>query len=993
MGIRASQLRSIQLKRDAPNIQDSITAVNIGQLPDVTIADSLQRITGVQVEQAAGEGTTVNINGLPEVQTLINGHEFLGANNISDIQPNYEDLPSELFSGANVLKTPLATLPAAGISGTIDLRTRHPWDLPSGWTFAGNAEGGWGSDSRKVKPNVSALFAYNAHGKWGALLDLSYSDFIHSYGSQGWGSSGAIFGENSSSANEDGLGFLAGWSGLPPPSQVHVLPTGDVDVNGDGKSNGAFFIPTRASDMNQIVNPKREGANASFQAQLGDSFTLTADGFYTHEVLLNEQTGMQTSPIATAAGTTLPLLTTEQSGTVLQNGVNQPGLQSGNWNQTFFTTQGYNIWYGDIMSEMSANRAVNISRNFNVDLHFDNGGPFTGDLSWTTATAAQQSSTMNLEGTTTNGSEWPNTLAPGVTLPSTVYPVASGSGTAPLNPDGIGPAYQFAVGSDWSGKNVVYTMPPDVAQALVSPNTYRLKGVFGLNYVNAHSGMNNLNAEGKYAFSDDLNIQFGFRNSLRSARLTTLVPVAPVYAGEGASDPNGCMVRWLTADTVMDGQGVAGACTAGNAYGAYRGNKYATVPIDQLPSILSNNFIRYNNPGGVQGLDMMGFNAAGFTNPFAAFSSLYPGAVLNMDPGDSWDVFLKTRTFFAQANFKGDIAGHAIAGNFGARVVNTDLGVTQNLTGAATAYGEESELAGQVRTNRSYTDILPAFNVAINLTDNLIWRLAASKNMMPLTLAEWGGGFTPTYQFTTLPNGRSVFAIITASSSGNPNLNPWRSRNYYTSLEYYIGKDSIVSLSGFYTDVASFVQAGGVQDCTLPDEDGVVRNRCVPVSSVVQGSGAALRGISADWSQGFEFLPSFLSHTGVGINVTYSPSSTDQVDMAGSAVPFPGNSKKSGNLILWYQDSKLQARIALNYRSKEAVQADSFGIQGFEEYEAAQRYVDASVSYQITPNFQLYLQGQNLNNERQHLYFVWPDQKWQDNLSERYVMLGVHARF
>src|SRR5262249_35546141 len=49
IGVRASQMRAIELKRTAQDIQDSITAESIGQLPDVTLTDALQRITGVQI--------------------------------------------------------------------------------------------------------------------------------------------------------------------------------------------------------------------------------------------------------------------------------------------------------------------------------------------------------------------------------------------------------------------------------------------------------------------------------------------------------------------------------------------------------------------------------------------------------------------------------------------------------------------------------------------------------------------------------------------------------------------------------------------------------------------------------------------------------------------------------------------------------------------------------------------------------------------------------
>src|SRR6202035_3162581 len=75
-GVRASQIRAIEIKRLAPSIQDSISAENIRQLPDVTITDSLQRITGVQINRDAGVGSSVDIRGLPQVGTMMNGEVF-----------------------------------------------------------------------------------------------------------------------------------------------------------------------------------------------------------------------------------------------------------------------------------------------------------------------------------------------------------------------------------------------------------------------------------------------------------------------------------------------------------------------------------------------------------------------------------------------------------------------------------------------------------------------------------------------------------------------------------------------------------------------------------------------------------------------------------------------------------------------------------------------------------------------------------------------------
>ena len=66
-GVYASQLNAVNTKRDAASVVDAISAEDIGKLPDVTIADSLQRIPGIQVERTAGEGGPVQIRGLGNV--------------------------------------------------------------------------------------------------------------------------------------------------------------------------------------------------------------------------------------------------------------------------------------------------------------------------------------------------------------------------------------------------------------------------------------------------------------------------------------------------------------------------------------------------------------------------------------------------------------------------------------------------------------------------------------------------------------------------------------------------------------------------------------------------------------------------------------------------------------------------------------------------------------------------------------------------------------
>jgi TonB-dependent receptor len=133
-GVRESQIRAIELKRQAPSIQDSISAENIGQFSDVTITDALQRITGVQINRDAGVGTSVDVRGLPQVGTMLNGEVFITPDQIDSQQPDFTTLPATLFNQVDVIKSPTAGQTVGGISGSLDLHTYRPWDLPTGFT-------------------------------------------------------------------------------------------------------------------------------------------------------------------------------------------------------------------------------------------------------------------------------------------------------------------------------------------------------------------------------------------------------------------------------------------------------------------------------------------------------------------------------------------------------------------------------------------------------------------------------------------------------------------------------------------------------------------------------------------------------------------------------------------------------------------------------------------------------------------------------------------
>lgn len=174
-GIRGSQEASIFNKRTAATVVDSIAATDIGKLPDVTISDSLQRISGVQIRRTAGEGGSLNIRGLPQVVTQLNGEQYLGANSVVSTQPNFSDIPSPLFRGADVFKNATANLGNAGITGTVNLKTYRPFDFEEGSTFSGAAEMQRGDETKKNDPNLSALYNWQ-NGDVGFMISGTYAN-------------------------------------------------------------------------------------------------------------------------------------------------------------------------------------------------------------------------------------------------------------------------------------------------------------------------------------------------------------------------------------------------------------------------------------------------------------------------------------------------------------------------------------------------------------------------------------------------------------------------------------------------------------------------------------------------------------------------------------------------------------------------------------------------------------------------------------------------
>ena len=997
VGVRESQERAIEVKRLAPSIQDSISAENIGQLPDTTITDALQRITGVQINRDAGVGTSVDVRGLPQVGTMLNGEVFITPDQIDSQQPDFTTVPATLFNQVDVIKSPTAEQTETGISGALNLHTYRPWDLPHGFTYSYSLSGERGDTTQKTQPEANGLIAYNG-GRWGLQLSANYAESTRMNANEGLDQYGVILhGENAVSAAQYN-GFLGAWNGAPIPPQIRQFPDGSVDVNGDGKSNGVFMGSQDISLYDITTERKRKAANASFQFDFDHGLTFTSDYFYAHQDQFDRNIGIQFNSTSWQGATYVPSQSRNTGSTALSQ-YNTPGDQyAAAWaGSQIYTTQVYEKWPGDVESFSQITRWDSTAQNINAQLDFNNGGAFKGGVRYVYEKAHQSNIETDINISDSDGCLWADDST-GLPCGTFVYPTQLG-GNRVFNPIGI-PQNTVPITANFTGRNLTISMPASLASAFANPNGWAMKTLESSDNYDRRTSISALRFDGQYDINHGFKLRFGVRNEIRSADNYGFTLVTPVYGGIGATNPDGtpnltgCLVRYVGADVILSGNATDTTpntwCTAGNSQGSFRGGPLSSQQLSKTPPPLANNFQQYTNLLG-SGITFWGINPHAMDNPIAYWQSLYPDTTTQEAPGITWNVWMKELSSYLQADFAGELGGMAYSANVGLRFVHTNLDVTQHLSGDPGQYGTEPADTGTQLTQRSYSDVLPAGNFALNVTDKLVLRLAASKNMMPLNLSQWGGGLSLGYSLDE--SGPSpIYRVSQGTSTGNPHLNPWRSTNYGVNFEYYMNRTSMVALQFFYIDVQSFIISGSVQNCNLPDEDGVVR-RCINVTQPVQGSGNSIQGVEFDYRQGFTFLPGLLANTGMELNFTYAPSNTHEVDLAGNKIPFQDNSTESGNIILWYQSKRFQTRVAYNYRSKRAVSDSVGGIKGMEMYEAPQKYLDASIAYIVSKYAEVFVNGTNLTNEYQRYYLVWPDQPAHSTFSERMYQLGVRGQW
>jgi iron complex outermembrane receptor protein len=182
---REALITADERKKFSETMVDSIVADEAGLLPDNSVTEVLQRVSGVTMvrfgalndpDHYSSEGSGIQVRGLSSVAARLNGREVFSANNAGGL--SFGDVTPELLQAIDVYKSATADLIEGGSGGQVDLRTKMPFDFGAGLQAQATASGNYGDLAKKVDPGASFLLSDRWTGPWGkfgALVDVAYS--------------------------------------------------------------------------------------------------------------------------------------------------------------------------------------------------------------------------------------------------------------------------------------------------------------------------------------------------------------------------------------------------------------------------------------------------------------------------------------------------------------------------------------------------------------------------------------------------------------------------------------------------------------------------------------------------------------------------------------------------------------------------------------------------------------------------------------------------
>ncbi|MFT4249604.1 MAG: TonB-dependent receptor [Pseudomonas sp.] len=897
-GVRASLIKSQVIKRDSEQIVDSVSAEDIGALPDRSVTETLQRVSGVTIDHFAArsdpdhfsaEGSGVMIRGLTQVRGELNGRDSFSAGSGRGL--SFEDVPAELMAGVDVYKNPSAEIIEGGLGGTVNLRTRMPFDNP-GRVIGGNVDVNYGDFAKKYKPSASFLYSDRwqvGDGEMGLMIDVAHSELA---------------------TRSDGIQV--------EPYVRRLRPTDSTSADNalfTGTDLDEVYVPGGVNWRQLDFNRQRDGFAAAFQWRPSDATEVYVQYLRSrYESSWEERAAFfndSTDSITPADGTTF---------TYDSNGVFLSGSpSSSSW-------RGYTDADGTVHGTANANAV-----RFQTDSRYVSSTSVTQDLS--AGFKHYLNDNLVLKGDIQLvQSEYENfdfTVFAATYLPGLSYDLSGRYPSVTISDSGFtsDPSnYFWAAAMDHTDKNRGRELATRV--------------------------------DLEYTFQDSSWLRFA-RFGMRATDRTQT---------NRNSGYNWGVISDNWAEISSSSNGLA---------------DLSNYMASSASLFTFSNFFR----GKVNVPSNLYFPNIGFVKNYAQASALISDVVALRGWGwapdeyqlsDTNRQFERTQAAYAVLYFGNDEAlGWPVDGNVGVRVVQTrtradGYGIYPDMTDLNVSDALKAQYYGQYFENNAqgqYTNVLPSLNVRFKPSENLQWRIAASKAMARpdytqlqpyLQLAA-----TVTNTTETDADGNEVVVgnvTERTGTAGNPNLKPMRANQYDTSLEWYFDSSDMLYGTLFYKSVKDYFASQTKTELYNGEEWLVTR----PYNM----SKGIIRGFEIGYTQFFDSLPGWLSGFGVNANFTFVDSkggvntSTDpytNTTVTGVRLPLEGLSRRSYNLAAIYEKGKISARLAYNWRSRYLLTTSDSSTK-LPAWADDTGQLDGSVFYHFDQHWQLGIQANNLTN-------------------------------
>ena len=385
----------------------------------------------------------------------------------------------------------------------------------------------------------------------------------------------------------------------------------------------------------------------------------------------------------------------------------------------------------------------------------------------------------------------------------------------------------------------------------------------------------------------------------------------------------------------------------------------------------------------------------------------------------SVDLTEDTLAFYVQANYDSELFGKPVRGNFGVRVVETDiesigyrspLTVTQEGGLFFVEADTDAALEGTLQTN-SYTEVLPSLTFIMDLNDDWVLRAGAFRGISRPDPHSFGNGRSintndsddPDSGFATLEE-----AVQGISASGNPQLEPLPSWNLDLAVEWYVNADTMLAAGVYWKEFQGAFENAFQQEDFLIDGNTVTGT---VLTTQVSDEKSELTGFEFTATHAFDYLPGFLGGFGAKFSYNYSDSDFEfedgnggdgvSFDAQGNSSPLLGIlppaglwglSRHTSSTQLYWQNARFNVQAIYKTRSRY--------FQGFgRDTTARLRYtddyetLDLRMSYDITDNVTASVEGINLLSEPRIDYRAIVGENLQTLEYGPRVFFGLRAKF